>query len=174
MILNSRLACSEHLNLAVLHKAQARVLVPMEFMLRARWPFEVECKCPGWVAEMTGLCNGERTGEQVMNLLMERGTIDPDTPSSEFAEVLRTLISSGFLELESRPIPVWISRSDAVRAGCPERRVCATLPPLGCPWVNESKRPFWGVRVAAHDLHVERDAGRSARCARRVSLFHRF
>ena len=105
LILQSKPACSEHLHLGVMHKAQERKLVPREFLLRVKLPFEVECKCPGWVAEMLGLCDGERTGQEIMELLIDQGTIEPDTLESEFAAVLRTLISSAFLELESYPIP---------------------------------------------------------------------
>ena len=40
---------SPHLYLAVLHGMQDGALVPQEYLLRVKHPFEVECKCPaGW------------------------------------------------------------------------------------------------------------------------------
>jgi hypothetical protein len=39
------------------------------------------------------------------------------------------------------PAKVGSPPDSAVRSGRPERRVCAALPPFGCPWVNESNRP---------------------------------
>jgi len=105
LIMNSAPARSSHLYLAVLHKIQDGVLVPHEYLLRVKHPFEVECKCPGWVAAMLELCDGRKSGAEILNLLKQQGVIEAETESSELAEIFRTLISSGFLEIKSHSIP---------------------------------------------------------------------
>jgi hypothetical protein len=96
---------SRHLHLAVLHGMQDGELVPQEYLLRVNHPFEAECKCPGWVAAMLEQCNGRNTVSEIMNFLKERGAIHAETEGGEFAAILRTLISSGFLEVADHLIP---------------------------------------------------------------------
>jgi len=104
-LLEARPRRSPHLYLAVLHRMNDGVLVPHEFLLRVKHPFEGECKCPAWVTALIEKCDGILSGHQLLELLKQLELIHPDTESSEFAEILRTLISSGFLEVDSHRIP---------------------------------------------------------------------
>jgi len=105
LVLNSCPKLSPHLHLAVLHRVHDGGLVPEQFLMRVRHPFESECKCPAWVAEMLGHCTGERTGVQLLEFLKKHEVVQGDTEHAEFAEVLRTLVGSGFLEVPAYPFP---------------------------------------------------------------------
>ena len=89
LIMNSAPARSPHLYLAVLHKMQNGVLVPHEYLLRVKHPSEAECKCPGWVAAMLEVCDGRKSGAEILNLLKQQGVIDAETESRELAEIFR-------------------------------------------------------------------------------------
>lgn len=104
-ILNAKLRLSPDLNMAVLHKMRGSSLAPADFMLRVQYPFESECKCPEWCAAVILLCDGNRTGGGILEELKQNGAIDPLTDHSEFAEVIRLLLRSGFLECDAFPAP---------------------------------------------------------------------
>jgi SAM-dependent methyltransferase len=105
MMLDSHPRLSPYLHLAVLHAMQNGGLVPKEFMLRARHPFESECKCPAWVAALIGKCDGTGSGRELLEELKQTEVIQRDTDAGEFAEILKMLTSSGFLDIEGHEIP---------------------------------------------------------------------
>jgi SAM-dependent methyltransferase len=104
-ILQSPVGLSAELNLAVLHRFDEGSLVPVEYLLRVRHPFEAECKCPAWVAGLLGESDGRRTAIDVLDSLKAKGVVESGTEPAEFAEVLRVLVGSGFLELPSHRLP---------------------------------------------------------------------
>lgn len=108
-ILQSPVGLSPELNLAVLHKFDEGSLIPVEYLLRVRHPFEAECKCPAWVAGLLAECDGRRTAADVLEILKAKRVVDTDTEQTEFADVLRVLVSSGFLELPAYPLPRRVS-----------------------------------------------------------------
>lgn len=103
-LLASRPKPSAQLHLAVLHRVHDGVLTPREFMLKTRHPFESECKCPAWTAELVGQCDGRRTALELFETLAANGSISKDTRPGDFADILRVLIGSGFLEIEEFPV----------------------------------------------------------------------
>jgi SAM-dependent methyltransferase len=105
LVLNSGPKLSPHLYLAVLHSVKDGGLVPEEFLMRVRHPFESECKCPVWVARMLSHCTGERTGAELLEFLKQNEIIQQDAEPGEFAEILRALITSGFMDVPAYPIP---------------------------------------------------------------------
>ena len=105
MILDSRPRRSPYLHLAVLHGMQNGGLVPKEFMLRSQYPFEAECKCPSWVTDLVQRCEGTRSGRELLDDLKQDEVIQRDTEFGEFVEILKTLASSGFLEMTGHEIP---------------------------------------------------------------------
>jgi len=105
LVLNSCPKLSPYLHLAVLHRVQDGGLVPEQFLMRVRHPFESECKCPAWVAQMLSHCTGERTGLELLGTLKEHQIVQQDTEPAEFAEVRRALIASGFMSVPAHPIP---------------------------------------------------------------------
>ncbi len=54
---------------------------------------------------MLPFCKGDLTGTQIFGVLKENQIIDPETETEQFVDVLRSLLSSGFLECEAYPIP---------------------------------------------------------------------
>jgi len=102
-LLASRLGVSPELNLAVLHKVREGSLVPEEFMLRVNYPFDAECKCPRWCAGLVAACDGSRTAGETLETLKANGVVDSQTEASEFADVIRVLLGSGFLESDALP-----------------------------------------------------------------------
>jgi SAM-dependent methyltransferase len=108
-LLQSPIGLSAELNLAVLHKFGEGSLIPVEYLLRVRHPFEAECKCPSWVAGLLAECDGRRTAIDILNSLKAKSVVDPDTEPAEFADVLGVLVGSGFLELPSHRLPTPIS-----------------------------------------------------------------
>jgi hypothetical protein len=103
-ILRSPLALSPELTVAVLHNVAAGRLAPIEHLLRVNYPFEAECRCPAWVARLLMECDG-RSSSEILHSLKANGVVEPDTPEPDFAEVLRVLLASGFLETPEFPIP---------------------------------------------------------------------
>jgi SAM-dependent methyltransferase len=102
-LLSSRLRVSPDLNLAVLHKVHQGSLVPEEFLLRVNYPFDAECKCPRWCAGLVSACDGSRTASETLQALKSDGVVDPHTEPAEFADVIRVLLGSGFLESDALP-----------------------------------------------------------------------
>jgi SAM-dependent methyltransferase len=104
-VLQSRLRLSPELNLAVLNKVHEGALVPEEFLLRVKYPFDTEAKCPRWCAALVIACDGKKTGVELLNSLKAEGAIDPETDVTQFAEVIRVLLGSGFLQSDAVPGP---------------------------------------------------------------------
>jgi len=105
LVLGSRPYKSKNLHLAVLHKMQNDELVPAEFMLRVLRPFETECKCGSWVVDLVSRCDGQTTGLEHFDRFRSQQTLPESTTPEEFAEVLRILISSGFVEIQGFSVP---------------------------------------------------------------------
>jgi len=103
VLLGSRLRLSPELNLAVLHKMRGGSLAPAEFLLRVQYPFESECKCPNWCAALVLSCDGSRTAGEILEGLKRDGVVDQGTDAAEFAQVIRVLLGSGFLESDRLP-----------------------------------------------------------------------
>jgi SAM-dependent methyltransferase len=102
-LLSSRLRVSPDLNLAVLHKVREGSLAPEEFLLRVNYPFDAECKCPGWCAGLVAACDGSRTAGETLEALKSDGVVDSHTEPAEFTDVIRVLLGSGFLESDALP-----------------------------------------------------------------------
>jgi SAM-dependent methyltransferase len=115
-LLASRLRVSPELNLAVLHRVRESSLVAEEFLLRVNYPFDAECKCPRWCASLVAACDGSRTALETLQALKSDGIVDAVTNVSEFADVIRVLLGSGFLESDALPtVPRSSTESHAER-----------------------------------------------------------
>jgi SAM-dependent methyltransferase len=102
-ILDSRLRLSPELNLAVLHRVRDGSLAPEEFLLRVKYPFEAECKCPAWCASLVLACDGVKTAREILEALQAAGTVDRETNPVEFTEVIKILLGSAFLLSDALP-----------------------------------------------------------------------
>ena len=80
-------------------------LVPQDFTLHADDPFSMNCKVEAWVSYLIPLCDGKKTVREIFAASKAHGLIHAEAPAAEFAELLCTLISGGFLEVAEFPLP---------------------------------------------------------------------
>ena len=104
-ILNSRPLAARSLELHVTHRVQDLELAPREFRLEATYPFTVECRIEPWTAYLIPRCDGKTTVRELLAWLKENELVRKDAPEEEFADLLRSLVSGGFLELEEFRLP---------------------------------------------------------------------
>ena len=75
-------------------------LVPEDFRISLKKPFELDCKVQPWMTLLLPSCNGKKTVLELHELCKQNEWIAPDTPVLEFCGLLATLISGGFLQTE--------------------------------------------------------------------------
>lgn len=92
VLLASRPRPSEAAELGVAHRFREGALQPMEYTLRARFPFDATMQCRAWVARLFSRCDGKRTGVE----LLAEAKVDREP----FCHALAALISGGFVEIE--------------------------------------------------------------------------
>ena len=59
-------------------------------------PFKMELEAPGWTLELLAACDGSRSGEDLFEMFKASERLDPSTTFSQFAEILRLLVSGGY------------------------------------------------------------------------------
>jgi len=59
-------------------------------------PFKMELEAPGWTLELLAACDGSRSGEDLFEMFRASERLDPTTTFSQFAEILRLLVSGGY------------------------------------------------------------------------------
>ncbi len=101
----SRLRLAHDMRLHVTHKPGESGLEPVEFALKAKYPFVVSANVDPWLAVLVGMCTGQMTTGEIYSQLQAQEVIDPSMTFEDLCQVLRLLISNGFLELEQFPLP---------------------------------------------------------------------
>ncbi len=91
---------SPQLELRVLHRYQEGELTPVEFVLETDTPFSMECRIQPWMAMLLARCDGKTRILELFEACKRDRLIHPETPAGEFARLLGTLISGGFLTVE--------------------------------------------------------------------------
>jgi hypothetical protein len=76
-------------------------LVPEDFRIAVKRPFEVDFKVQPWMTLLLPSCDGKRTVAELHELSKQNEWIAPQTPVMEFCGLLATLISAGFLQTEN-------------------------------------------------------------------------
>ena len=71
--------------------------------MRVDHPFDMEMEMEPWVGLLLPRCKGEQTGAQLFADLKKEGVLHANTPIDEFAALLKTLISGGFLRIVAAP-----------------------------------------------------------------------
>ncbi len=99
-LMDSRPIASPKLELRVLHRMRDGELTPSEFTFQTDYPFSMECKSQPWMVMLAARCDGKMTVLEHFETYQRDNLIHPDTPVEEFANLLRVLISGGFLEIE--------------------------------------------------------------------------
>ncbi|HYP08624.1 MAG TPA: hypothetical protein VER03_20485, partial [Bryobacteraceae bacterium] len=89
-----RLSPSTHMSLNVRHVLQKGELMPVEYKFDVTHPFAEEEPVPEWVAKLVAFCVGDRTGDEVYELMRKEYPIGrPD-----FEAAVKRLISLGVLQ----------------------------------------------------------------------------
>ena len=87
------------------HKPSPEGLPPVSFRAITSYPFAMESHVQGWMSHLFARADGSLSGEQLMSSLIEDELLHPETPALEFAQLLRTFVSGGFLETSICPFP---------------------------------------------------------------------
>jgi methylase of polypeptide subunit release factors len=104
-ILGARLRMAPHVVLQVTHKPQDGALTPVAFELRCAYPLSAEASVEPWIAMVLGACDGSSTAREVLASLKEQQVIDEEFSEAGFTDMLRVLVSNGFLEHPEFPLP---------------------------------------------------------------------
>ncbi len=104
LLRQARPRLSPHLVLNVAHVVENGALVPHTFELSSTFPFAVGLS-GGWLAVLVDACDGKTTSAGLLAELQRRQVIPADLPEAQFLRDLRALISCGFLEIDSFPLP---------------------------------------------------------------------
>jgi hypothetical protein len=73
--------------------------VPAEYLLETEHPFNNELRAQAWTAYLFTCADGSRTAGELLEKLKADGALHAETPPLEFAQMLATLISGGFLHI---------------------------------------------------------------------------
>jgi len=87
------------IELEVKHRLDAGNWEPRSYLLETDHPFNTELRTQSWTAYLLACADGSRTGAELLEKLQSEGVLHPETPAAEFAEMLGTLCSGGFLQL---------------------------------------------------------------------------
>lgn len=104
-VLKSHVTAAAACQLRTVHELQAAEWTPTDYTLSTDHPFPMESKTQPAIAQMLPRCDGSRTALELLDELKSEGLLHPDTPPGAFAELLKTMISGGFLEIEGYPLP---------------------------------------------------------------------
>ena len=104
-LLQSRPVAAPELDVHITHRMRDGALAPQEFGMEIAYPFESECKCEGWIVTMVAMCNGRRTGTEIYQAMRDHGALDDTAEPAGFARVLRAMVASGFVVVESFELP---------------------------------------------------------------------
>jgi methylase of polypeptide subunit release factors len=100
-LLAMHLKTSPDCELRVLNRMGAEDWDAVAYNLGTSYPFRMEMKIEPWAVYLLTRCDGTKTGLELFDELKRDHAIHTTTAASDFADVLRTLVSGGFL-LDSR------------------------------------------------------------------------
>ena len=107
------LAATPALEVLIRHRPGSEGLEPASFAAMTHYPFEMESQLQGWMALLLGEARGGRDGHALFQLAKDADWIHPETPPEEFARLVATFVSGGFLESEVCPLPTSPARGEA-------------------------------------------------------------
>ncbi|HXN50531.1 MAG TPA: methyltransferase [Candidatus Acidoferrum sp.] len=96
----ARPAASSKVQLIVRHRIQEGDFAPEDFTLSCDYPFLMDCKVQPWMGYLLARCDGLRSIQQLYAECREAGWIHPETPPREFLDLIGSLVSGGFLNVE--------------------------------------------------------------------------
>ena len=81
-------------------------LLPREFRLRCDYPLSNDARAEPWVAVLIGACDGSQTVGELYQQLKTQEVIAAEMSESDFCNLIKRLIGSGFLEIDEYALPV--------------------------------------------------------------------
>lgn len=96
-VLSMPLKTSAECELRVLNRMGSEDWEASAYSLATDYPFRMEMKIDSWIAYMLTRCDGTKTGAELFEQLKRDNAIHASTAASDFADVLKTLVSGGFL-----------------------------------------------------------------------------
>lgn len=99
------------IRLFTVHQLGATGWEPVEHNIGSESPFLFEGPCPPWAGDFLARCDGVRTVRDHFRWLREHDRVPPDSTETDFADLIRTLITAGLIQIDSFPLP----RSDGNR-----------------------------------------------------------
>ncbi|MCU0227698.1 MAG: hypothetical protein MUF01_08655 [Bryobacterales bacterium] len=88
------------------HKPSPEGLPPVRFQAVTAYPFAMETEIQAWMSYLLARADGTRTGQQLLESLIDDQVVHPETSAEKFAQLLGVLIAGGFLESSICPLPV--------------------------------------------------------------------
>jgi methylase of polypeptide subunit release factors len=80
-------------------------LLPEEFSLQLKYPFNVDLRVQPWMGLLLPQCNGKLTVRQLLEFCKQHNFVQGETPLAEFAKLLMVFVANGFLEVEGLELP---------------------------------------------------------------------
>ena len=87
------------LELLTIYRLKEGDLAPDQFALHTEDPFAMDFKIDPWEAFLIPMCDGQATVRQLWEKCKAQNFIHAETPAQEFARLIGTLISGGYLEI---------------------------------------------------------------------------
>jgi hypothetical protein len=87
------------IQLRIKHHFENGSWVPDDYLLENEHPFNNELRAQAWTAYLFTCADGSLTAAELLEKLKVEGALHPETPALEFAQLLATLVSGGFLQI---------------------------------------------------------------------------
>jgi len=95
----SRLSATVECRLTANYTLRERHWTPESQKLFTDAPFKMQLEAPEWTLQLLSECDGTRTGDELFESMKTQGIIHPETPFSDFADVLTVMVSGGYLSI---------------------------------------------------------------------------
>ena len=104
-LLSARPIATPGIEILVRHVLEEGEIAPKNFTLSIEAPFATDCKVQPWMVMLLPKCDGKTSVAELFEAAKQNEWIVPETPAEEFARLLATLISGGFLQTEAFRLP---------------------------------------------------------------------
>lgn len=98
-LLGARPVASPEIRFQLINRLGNGQWVASECWLESETPFPVKAQTPLWTASLVARADGSKTARELLESFKASATLPPDTRDDDFAGVLQTFISAGFLRI---------------------------------------------------------------------------
>ncbi len=104
-LLEGRYTATESFSLNIAQRFEDGALAVAGMELKTEYPFETECEIQPWAASFLAACGQPSTGFEIYEFCRAENLVRGEVSPEEFTELLRSLVDSGFLELQGFKLP---------------------------------------------------------------------